>query len=71
MTQSPRRRPASSPFAAPATVVPEVYVVGERVSHDGYGLGRVISVEGETSTQVDFGSGARHIALPCRAMTAL
>jgi len=52
-------------------VIDEVYEAGARVSHDAFGLGRVVSVQGTTSVQVDFGSGARHIPLPCRTMTAL
>jgi len=73
MTTSPRprRHLASSPFPAPPQIVNEVYQVGARVSHDGHGVGRVLSVQGTTSAQVDFGSGSVHIALPCRAMTAL
>ncbi|WP_241732797.1 hypothetical protein [Aeromicrobium phoceense] len=49
----------------------EVYEVGARVSHDSFGLGRVLSVQGKNSAQVDFGNGAVHVPLPCRSMTAL
>lgn len=70
-SQRPRRHLASSPFAPKPQVIDEVYEAGARVSHDSFGLGRVISVQGSTSVQVDFGSGAKHIPLPCRSMTAL
>lgn len=49
----------------------EVYEVGARVSHDTYGMGRIVSLQGTTSAQVDFGEGAKHIPLPCPKMTAL
>ncbi len=71
MSQRPRRHLPSSPFAPQPEVIDEVYEAGARVSHDAFGLGRVVSVQGTTSVQVDFGSGARHIPLPCRTMTAL
>lgn len=62
---------ASSPFRPPVEVPAEVYEVGARVSHDAYGLGRVLSVQGTSSVQVDFGDQSRHVSLPCKAMTAL
>lgn len=73
MASSPRTRRhlASSPFPPPAEIVDEVYEVGARVSHDRFGVGRVLSVQGSTSTQVDFGSGSVHVPLPCKTMTAL
>lgn len=67
----PRRYHASSPFQAGPEVDVEVYEVGARVSHDTFGLGRVISVQGTSSAQVDFGEGAKHIPLPCTKMTNL
>jgi hypothetical protein len=73
MATSPRRRRyhASSPFQAGPEVEHEVYEVGARVSHDTYGMGRIISLQGTTSAQVDFGEGAKHIPLPCSKMSAL
>lgn len=70
-SQRPRRHLASSPFPKKPDVADEVYEVGARVCHDSYGLGRVLSVQGTTSAQVDFGSGSVHVPLPCRSMTAL
>lgn len=73
MATSPRQRRyhPSSPFQAKPEVDAEVYEVGARVSHDTYGMGRIISIQGTTSAQVDFGEGAKHIPLPCTKMTAL
>jgi hypothetical protein len=73
MATSPRRRRyhASSPFQAGPEVIDEVYEVGARVSHDTYGLGRIVSLQGTQSAQVDFGEGAKHIPLPCAKMTNL
>lgn len=70
-SQRPRRHLASSPFAPKPDVIDEVYEAGARVSHDAHGLGRVLSVQGTSSVQVDFGNGSMHIPLPCRSMTAL
>lgn len=70
-SQRPRRHLASSPFAPKPTVIEEVYQVGARVSHDSFGLGRILSVQGMSSAQVDFGNGSVHVPLPCRSMTAL
>ncbi len=73
MATSPRRRRyhASSPFQAAPEVEDEVYEAGARVCHDTYGLGRIVSIQGTTSVQVDFGDGAKHIPLPCAKMTNL
>jgi hypothetical protein len=45
------RRPVPPPF------VPHPWVVGERLTHDSHGLGKVVRVEG-TTVLVDFGEGA-------------
>ena len=72
MTSTPRRRHhASSPFQPGPEVVDEVFEPGARVSHDAYGLGRVVSVQGDKSAQVDFGDQVRHVPLPCKALTNL
>jgi len=73
MATSPRRRRyhPSSPFQAKPEVPAEVYEVGARVSHDIHGVGRIVSLQGTSSVQVDFGDGAKHIPLPCAKMTNL
>ncbi len=60
------RRPPGSPFNKPEPELPpaEVYVVNDRVTHDRYGVGTVISVVGTSEVAVNFGSETRRIALP-------
>lgn len=55
MTTSPsqRRHLASSPFQAKAEPIIETFEEGDLVSHDSYGMGRVVSVEAHAVT-VDF-----------------
>ena len=67
----PRRYHASSPFQAPPEVPVEVFEVGARVLHESFGLGRILSMHGTTSAQVDFGDHVAHVALPTRAMSNL
>ncbi|MCX4686542.1 MULTISPECIES: hypothetical protein [Kitasatospora] len=67
MTNSaaPRRHLPTSPFRrAPAPPPPKVFAVGDRVTHDEYGLGRAIGVEGELAVLVDFGSRTERITAP-------
>ena len=73
MTASPRRRRyhPSSPFQASPEIPAEVYEVGARVCHDTFGLGRIVSLQGSQSVQVDFGADVKHIPLPCAKMTNL
>jgi len=67
-TSSPRpaRRLATSPFNREpvAPVVPEVFALDDRVSHDKYGLGTVVGVNGTREVIVNFGSETRRISLP-------
>jgi hypothetical protein len=71
MTSLSRRHLTSSPFAPPADVDHPTYVVGERVCHDTFGLGRVINVEGTVAVSIDFGSFTRRITLPASRLFAL
>lgn len=48
----------------------EQFAVGDRVCHDSYGLGRVVSVDGGGAT-VDFSDKMVRIATPFRKMTKL
>jgi hypothetical protein len=59
-----RRHLASSPFKPPVPEVVETFVVDERVTHDKYGLGRVVSVEGEQAVVVDFGTSRTRLMRP-------
>ncbi|MFG2847164.1 hypothetical protein ACGF12_28920 [Kitasatospora sp. NPDC048296] len=68
------RRPLpSSPFKAPVEAPRKHFAVGDRVTHDRYGLGRVIGVEGDgdTAVLVDFGSRQERITPPYSAMFTL
>jgi len=60
----PRRHLPNSPFnaareRAAAAAVFERIPVGERVSHERHGLGRVVALSGESDVIVDFGGGDR------------
>jgi hypothetical protein len=65
-----RRHLASSPFQPQPDVVIEQFAVGDRVSHDSYGVGRVVGAEDEAMT-VDFGSQTVRVVSPYRAMEKL
>jgi len=68
---APRLLP-SSPFGAPPRTPPaEQFAVHDQVTHDKYGLGRVISVEDDTVLIIDFGSRRVRIATPCAKLTKL
>ena len=56
---APRRHLPTSPFAAPVDEPVKHFEVSNRVSHDRYGLGSVVSVEDGRSVVVDFGGGQR------------
>jgi hypothetical protein len=66
-----RRHLASSPFAPPVPQVVPTFVLDERVTHDKYGLGRVVSVEGDQAVVVDFGSVQVRLMRPFDKLSAL
>jgi hypothetical protein len=67
-----RRYLPGSPFNAPVVGEPaETYEPRDLVSHDKYGLGSVLDVEGEASVVVDFGTHRRRITLPCARLIKL
>jgi hypothetical protein len=62
----------TSPFGGPAPTPPaEQFAVQDQVTHDKYGLGRVISVENDTILIIDFGSRRVQITTPCAKLTKL
>lgn len=67
---NPRRRHASSPFQPQPAAPIETYAVDDRVSHDSYGLGRVVGVDAGGAT-VDFMGKTVWITTPFRKMTKL
>jgi hypothetical protein len=61
-----RRYLPTSPFNAPVDEEPaDSYEPRDLVTHDKYGLGTVLDVQGEAAVVVDFGTHRRRIALPC------
>lgn len=67
-----RRYLPGSPFNVPIVEVPPViYERRDLVTHDKYGLGSVLDIEGQTAVVVDFGTQRVHIALPCAKLFKL
>jgi hypothetical protein len=67
-----RRHLPSSPFKPPPEAPPvERYELHDLVSHDKYGLGRVILVEGDAAVVVDFAATKVRITRPFARMTKL
>jgi hypothetical protein len=67
-----RRHLPTSPFNVP--VPPprdEQFAPADRVTHDVYGLGTIISVEDEIAVLVDFGSRRVRITKPYPKLTKL
>ena len=70
MTTPARRHLASSPFKPDPEPAIEKYALSDLVTHDSYGLGRVILVEAAAVT-VDFSSQTVRIPSPFRKMSRL
>jgi hypothetical protein len=67
-----RRFLPASPFNAPPADPPaEQFAVRDQVTHDKYGLGRVILAEDDTAVVVDFGSRRVRILSPFIKLTKL
>jgi hypothetical protein len=67
---APRRHLASSPFKPDPVPTIEQYEVDDLVSHDAYGMGRVLHVE-EAAVTVDFRSQTVRIVSPFHKMSKL
>jgi hypothetical protein len=67
---NPRPRYASSPFQTEPAAVIEAYAIDDRVSHDSYGLGRVVGLDASGAT-VDFMGKTVWITTPFHKMTKL
>ena len=65
-----RRHLASSPFRPDPELVIEVFELDELVSHDFYGLGRVISLEADAVT-VDFRPEVVRVVSPYAKLSKL
>ena len=72
MTPPPARRRhlASSPFQPDPEPIITQFEVGDLVSHDSYGMGRVVTVEADAVT-VDFGAQKLRITSPFQKMSKL
>ena len=67
-----RRFLPTSPFGLPSAAPPaEQFAVRDQVTHDTYGLGRVIGVEVDAALDVDFGSCRVRLMTPCAKLTKL
>ncbi len=67
-----RRILPTSPFKAPPAAPPaDQFAVQDQVTHDTYGLGRVIGVEDDIALLIDFGSGQERILTPCAKLRRL
>ena len=65
-----RRHLSSSPFKPDPEPVIEQFECGDMVTHDSYGMGKVIATEPAAVT-VDFGTQTVRITSPFRKMTVL
>lgn len=61
---SPRPRPSGSPFRDPVPLPIEVFAVGDRVTHDQQGLGRVTAVEEGVAVVVEFAARSVRVVSP-------
>lgn len=68
---APKRRLPTSPFQAPVAPAPKHFAMSDQVTHDVYGLGRVIGVEDGVAALVEFGSAQMRILSPYAKMTKL
>jgi hypothetical protein len=67
-----RRYLPTSPFKPPPPAPPaEQFAPQDQVTHDKYGLGRVLRVEDDTAVVVDFGTLQVRIAMPCAKLTKI
>ena len=67
-----RRLLPTSPFAAPPVLPPaEHFAVQDQVTHDKYGLGRVVSVENDATVVIDFAGRLVRITMPCAKLAKL
>ena len=52
-----RRHLSTSPFKQRVPSTPKTFEIGDRVSHDKEGIGRISAVEGTEAVVVDLGDG--------------
>ena len=67
-----RRFLPTTPIKPPPPAGPvEQFAVQDQVTHDKYGLGRVVSVEDDTALVIDFRTHRVRITTPCAKLTKL
>ena len=66
----PRRHLSSSPFRPEPEQIIEQYALDDLVSHDSYGMGRVVQLEAGALV-ADFGNQAVRITSPYSKMSKL
>ncbi len=67
-----RRLLPTSPFRPAAPAPPaEQLAEHDQVTHDKYGLGRVISVQDDATLVVDFGTRRVRFTMPCTKLAKL
>jgi hypothetical protein len=66
-----RRHLPGSPFNAPEAAPVKVFAIGDRVTHDKFGLGEVIGVEEDIAVLVKFGAQQVRVTTPYARMSAL
>jgi hypothetical protein len=67
-----RRYLPTSPFQPPPEAPPaEQFALQDHVTHDKYGLGRIVSVEDGNVLVIDFGDHRMRVKTPCAKLTKL
>ena len=67
-----RRLLPTSPFGpAPPAPPAEQFAEQDQVTHDKYGLGRVISIQDDATLVIDFGAHRMRITMPCAKLAKL
>ena len=67
-----RRLLPTSPFGpVPPAPPAEQFAEQDQVTHDKYGLGRVITVQDDGALVIDFGPHRMRITMPCAKLTKL
>jgi hypothetical protein len=67
-----RRFLPTSPFRPPPPAPPaEQFAEQDQVTHDKYGLGRVITVYDDATLVIDFGAQRMRITTPCAKLAKL
>ena len=67
-----RRLLPTSPFGpAPHAPPAEQFAEQDQVTHDKYGLGRVVTVQDDDALVIDFGAHRMRIMMPCAKLAKL